>query len=103
MAVFPGVWLYARFGFSPTGMVFADDAGGPRTVRPPPSFCGGHASEEVMARRIMVVTRCRTKNAGICRIFRNSRAFAHGPAPTKPAAMAPNNIRMPAAGAAEGC
>ena len=97
MAVFPGVGLYAWFDFSPESLVWHKRVAAELYQRygHHPSFYGFYVSEEIMGALYYGYNPVPDeKYKDIQNFFREFSAFAHKLAPTKPVALAPNNIDM---------
>ena len=97
MAVFPGVGLYAWFDFSPESLEWHK-----RVTRElyeryghHASFYGWYISEEIWGALYYEYDPVPDeKYRDIQNFFREYKAFAHSLTPTKPVALAPNNIHM---------
>ena len=97
MAVFPGVGLYAWFDFTPESLewhkrvtVELNELYGHH-----PSFYGWYISEEIMGSLYFDYSPVpNEKYTDIQDFFREYKAFVHELTPSKPIALAPNNIRM---------
>lgn len=97
MAVFPGVGLYAWFDFSPESLEWHK-----RVTRElheryghHKSFYGWYISEEIMGALYYGYDPVPDeKHHDIAAFFREYKQFVHDLTPTKPVALAPNNIHM---------
>lgn len=97
MAVFAGVGLYAWFDFSPESLKWHKRVAKELFERygHHPSFYGFYISEEIFGALYFEYDPVpNEKYLDIQNFFREFRAFAHELAPTKPVALAPNNIHM---------
>lgn len=97
MAVFPGVGLYAWFDFSPESLIWHKRVATELIQRygHHHSFYGFYISEEIMGALYHGYSPVPDeKSKDIQNFFREFSAFAHELAPTKPVALAPNNIDM---------
>ena len=97
MAVFPGVGLYAWFDFSPESLKWHKRVAAELVERygHHHSFYGFYVSEEIMGALYYGYPPVPDeKYKDIQDFFREFSAFAHELAPTKPVALAPNNIDM---------
>ena len=97
MAVFPGVGLYAWFDFSPESLVWHKRVATELFERygHHPSFYGFYVSEEIMGALYYGYDPVPDeKYKDIQQFFKEFSAFCHKLAPTKPVALAPNNIDM---------
>ena len=97
MAVFPGVGLYAWFDFSQESLKWhmavakeLDERYGHH-----PSFYGWYISEEIFGALYFEYPQVPDeKYKDVARFFQSFKQFAHKLTPTKPIALAPNNIHM---------
>lgn len=97
MAVFPGVGLYAWFDFSPESLKWHKQVTQELHTRygHHPSFYGWYISEEIWGALYFEDDAVPDeKYLDIRDFFREYRAFVHQLTPTKPVALAPNNIHM---------
>ncbi len=97
MAVFPGVGLYAWFDFSPESLEWHKRVTLELHKRygHHPSFYGWYVSEEIMGALYYGYDPVPDdKYKDIQNFFREYKAFVHELTPTKPVALAPNNIHM---------
>ena len=97
MAVFPGVGLYAWFDFSPASLVWHKRVASELFERygHHPSFYGFYVSEEIMGALYYGYAPVPDeKYRDIQNFFRDFSDYCHKLAPTKPVALAPNNIDM---------
>jgi len=97
MAVFPGVGLYAWFDFSPESLIWHKRVAAELFERygHHHSFYGFYVSEEIMGALYHGYDPVPDENyKDIQNFFREFSAYAHTLAPTKPVALAPNNIDM---------
>lgn len=97
MAVFPGVGLYAWFDFSPESLEWHKRVTKELHARygHHPSFYGWYISEEIWGALYYEYDPVPDeKYLDIRDFFREYRAFVHELTPTKPVALAPNNIHM---------
>ena len=97
MAVFPGVGMYAWFDFSPESLIWHKRVATELIERygHHHSFYGFYISEEIMGALYYGYPPVPDeKYKDIQNFFKEFSAFAHKLAPTKPVALAPNNIDM---------
>ena len=97
MAVFPGVGMYAWFDFSPESLIWPKRVATELIERygHHHSFYGFYISEEIMGALYYGYPPVPDeKYKDIQNFFKEFSAFAHQLAPTKPVALAPNNIDM---------
>lgn len=97
MAVFPGVGLYAWFDFSPESLEWHKRVTRELYARygHHPSLYGWYISEEIWGALYYEYEPVAEKNGRISAdFFREYTAFVHRLTPTKPVALAPNNIHM---------
>ncbi len=97
MAVFPGVGMYAWFDFSPESLEWHKRVTVELNERygHHPSFYGWYVSEEIMGALYYGYDPVPDENyRDIQDFFRAYKAFVHELTPTKPVALAPNNIHM---------
>ena len=97
MVVFPGVGLYAWFDFSPESLKWHKMVAKELFDRygHHKSFYGWYISEEIMGSLYYEYPPVENdKYKDIQDFFREFKKFAHELTPTKPIAMAPNNIHM---------
>lgn len=97
MAVFPGVGLFAWFDFSPESLEWHKRVATELIEQygHHKSFYGFYISEEIMGALYYGYPSVPDENyKDIQHFFKEFSAFAHRLAPTKPVALAPNNIDM---------
>ena len=97
MAVFMGVGLYAWFDFSPESLEWHKRVALElhRRYGRHPSFYGWYVSEEIMGALYYGYDPVPDeKHKEIAVFFREFRSFVQALTPTKPVALAPNNIHM---------
>lgn len=97
MAVFPGVGMYAWFDFSPESLIWHKRLATELVEKygHHKSFYGFYISEEIMGALYYGYEPVPDeKYTDIQNFFKEFSAFAHELAPTKPVALAPNNIDM---------
>ena len=97
MAVFPGVGLYAWFDFSPESLIWHKRVAKELFDRygHHPSFYGFYVSEEIMGALYYGYDPVPDdKYRDIQAFFKDFSAYCRKLAPTKPVALAPNNIDM---------
>lgn len=97
MSVFPGVGMYAWFDFSPESLEWHKRVAAELIERygHHKSFYGFYISEEIMGALYYGYPSVPDeKYRDIQHFFKEFSAFAHQLAPTKPVALAPNNIDM---------